>query len=343
MILEKNFKMLFSTFLLSFLLFLCSGLNTTGRTLSSYNSVIELTESSIDETINRPETKLWLVVFYAPWCKYSQEFFPVLDDVAPTLKGQLIIGKVDCSIDLSLCSEEQHDIRFYPTLKWYRDGSFHNYDHSGRSHDDIISFARKMNGPVMKRVQDYREILDTEIPNDSILSNSAIFVFYSLNPVVQQSVSDRHENESRSLMSFNNDRNHDINKGMSALLKVAREYQSTNSFVHLESNEKNQEWIKKFLSYPSSSLSSERILTYDEVNSRNILMKLERDTRPTILYSDWTFHSLSKYIQQNSETIVPFVTDETVQYYGSRNMKKYLAIAIVDSSNIIGIGSENSG
>ena len=145
--------------------------------------------------------------------------------------------------------------------------------------------------------------------------------------------------------SLNDTNNTNQNEeGQVNLLKAAREYQATNLFIHLETNEKNEKWIQKFLSYPlSSSLSLDsNSSTKNNKMNRHILMKLEKDDSPEIFDLDWTYDSLSKYIHRNREVMVPFVTDETIQYYGSRDTKKYLAIAIVDSSSIIGASSSTS-
>lgn len=250
--------------------------------------VVQLTEESIEKIINLPDSPFWLIVFYAPWCTHSKEFFPILSDVTPVVEGKMAIGKVDCSVDESLC--EQHDINGYPTLKWYRNGSFHDYIR-GREHDDILSFAMKMTSPIMSTIDDYdnlfqRSVLDQE-------TNGATFVFYSS----ATDGSDSNENEA-----------------LNQLLKVAREFQATNSFFHLETNVKNEHWIKAH-----ASLSK---------YNGNILLKYEKDLKPTVFRSDWSSNSLKKFIDQNQEIMVPFVNQMNIGAYGFRN--KYLAIAILD-------------
>ena len=108
---------------------------------------------------------------------------------------------------------------------------------------DNIFFAKMMNGPVMKRMDDYHEILGSKFLNDSILSNSAVFVFYNPNPALKSSSFDSHDNNNSSLSSSLNDTNNtnQNEEGQVNLLKAAREYQATNLFIHLETNEKNEE------------------------------------------------------------------------------------------------------
>lgn len=69
---------------------------------------------------------------------------PVLDRVASDLEGRMAIGKIDCTVDKSFCSEFQ--VRGYPTLKFSLDGQIHDYP-GGRNEAEIIAFANKINKP----------------------------------------------------------------------------------------------------------------------------------------------------------------------------------------------------
>jgi protein disulfide-isomerase A1 len=48
----------------------------------------------------------------------------------------MAIGKVDCTTEKQLC-KQRFDVRGYPTLKYYRDGEFHDYP-AGRDADSIM-------------------------------------------------------------------------------------------------------------------------------------------------------------------------------------------------------------
>ena len=84
---------------------------------------------------------------------------PVLDQVAPKLKGKMAIGKIDCtsSSEKSLCNE--HKVRGYPTLKFSLDGSIHDYPGS-RDEKSIIQFATKMSGPSVTLVKSYDKAME---------------------------------------------------------------------------------------------------------------------------------------------------------------------------------------
>ncbi len=68
-------------------------------------------------------------------CGHCKSLAPVLDKVAPHLAGKMAIGKIDCTVEKSLC--KKFSIRGYPTLKYYRDGTFEDYP-LGRDADSIM-------------------------------------------------------------------------------------------------------------------------------------------------------------------------------------------------------------
>jgi thiol-disulfide isomerase/thioredoxin len=257
----------------------------------AFDQVVELNEETIEKTINLPETKFWFVSFYAPWCKASKSFLSILDDVAPTLNGQMSFGKVDCSVQESFC--EQHGIFGYPSLKWYVNGSFHDYK-GKRDHDGILSFAKKMNSPVINKLDDFKQLVDVD-PMDQE-SNGSLFVLY------------------HSSLLGGQEYDAALDKEIQTFMHVAQDFQATNTFVHLETNDMNEAWVGAF------ELSSQ--------SSHNILFKLEKDLKPVFFQSDWSSIALHSFMSQNNEVAVPFVNEMNAGDFGYRD--KYLAIAILD-------------
>lgn len=63
------------------------------------------------------------VMFYAPWCGHCQRLSPTWEQLAEMLNeddSNILIAKVDCTIEKELCSE--HDVTGYPTLKFFKSG-----------------------------------------------------------------------------------------------------------------------------------------------------------------------------------------------------------------------------
>jgi hypothetical protein len=81
---------------------------------------------------------------------------PVLDQVAPTLEGKMAIGKIDCTVQKSLCKEFK--VRGFPSLMYSVDGEVSEYS-GGREDIDLITFANKMSGPAVHTVQNYEEAM----------------------------------------------------------------------------------------------------------------------------------------------------------------------------------------
>ena len=72
---------------------------------------------------------LLLVNFYAPWCPWSQRLSPVWEATArllhekypPGSDGRVLLGKVDCTVEVDLCREAQ--IQGFPSVRVFRGGS----------------------------------------------------------------------------------------------------------------------------------------------------------------------------------------------------------------------------
>lgn len=90
-------------------------------------------------------------------CGHCKKLAPVLDKAALALKGQMAIGKIDCTVDKGLCKEFK--IRGYPTLKYSIDGEIDDYP-LGRDHTSIVKFANKMSAPTLRTVASYEEAME---------------------------------------------------------------------------------------------------------------------------------------------------------------------------------------
>ncbi|KAL7749786.1 hypothetical protein RI367_004662 [Sorochytrium milnesiophthora] len=80
----------------------------------------------------------WLLNFYAPWCKYSQQLAPIYEALAVELKGQVNVARIDAAADADLST--RFDINGYPTILFYRDGKSTPFS-GERTLDALTSFA----------------------------------------------------------------------------------------------------------------------------------------------------------------------------------------------------------
>ena len=263
---------------------------------SQNQTVTELNQETFIKTINQPDTNFWLIAFYDPSCPYSQSLLHIINDVAPLVHSSygMSIGTVDCSSTEDLCGE--HSIQAYPSLKWYRDGLFHLYENGMDDHDDLMLFAKQMNENVFKYVDSYKSLFAQENDlGDVDESNGATFLLYS--------------NDDRLIDSTN----------LSLLRNVARNYQDKNTFMILEPNDQNYEWMKQYVALGSSS-----------GKKYTILMKIEQDSaiKPIIFRDSWTQGLLTNFIERNKEVVVPLVHQMNIHKYGL--LGKNLVIVIVD-------------
>ncbi len=285
--------------------------------------VEELNETTLLKTVNQPNTNLWLIAFYDPSCPHSQSLFPILDDIVSTTTStttmnlQMSIGKVDCSKNQNLC--EDYNIQAYPTLKWYREGTFHEYDkYQGRKlmgdsdndnydhHDNFIMFAKQMNEYVFKIIDSYKDVL-TLLDNDDE-SNGSTFIVYT------KSKSDNNDHNGASVVVVK-DQN---------LEEVARHYQDKNTFIALKATPQNDKWMKQYTSLDDHFNNNKK----KNGNRKNILMKIEKDTNPIVFRDFWSKELLRNFIESNREKVVPLVTQHTLYKYGLQG--KNLVIAILD-------------
>jgi protein disulfide-isomerase-like protein len=122
-----------------------------------HQAVVDLKDDTFHPSLADPANSLWLLKFYAPWCGHCKKMAPILDAVAPKLKGSMAIGKIDCTTSKSLCTE--FGVRGYPTMKFALDGDVYDYP-GNRDEASIVAFAQKMVLPSVTLVSSYDEALE---------------------------------------------------------------------------------------------------------------------------------------------------------------------------------------
>uniref|UniRef100_A0A7S3LCV5 Thioredoxin domain-containing protein n=1 Tax=Amphora coffeiformis TaxID=265554 RepID=A0A7S3LCV5_9STRA len=174
--------MRYSTTAIFLLLTVTTTVDGAVTTLGEKHATVQALDGANWRTaIEDPANPLWLLKFYAPWCGHCKKLEPILDKVAGPLQGKLAIGKIDCTVHKPVCNEFQ--VKGYPTLKFALDGQVYDYP-GGRSADEIIGFAEKMNKPAVQDISSVADVWTFVASTDS----GVVFAAYA--PTEDDSVRD---------------------------------------------------------------------------------------------------------------------------------------------------------
>ncbi|KAM9971274.1 hypothetical protein ACTFIW_011251 [Dictyostelium discoideum] len=106
--------------------------------LKDESLIQQLDTNNIDRILNHGNS-VWLLKFYAPWCKHSQEFQKTFVEMSHLLKDHLNFGSVDCINDPMLL--HRFEITAYPTLKFLYNGQLFEFQ-GERTIEHIVQFLQ---------------------------------------------------------------------------------------------------------------------------------------------------------------------------------------------------------
>ncbi|KAF7992883.1 hypothetical protein HCN44_005227 [Aphidius gifuensis] len=124
---------------------------------------IQYTDSTFSTEVPK---KNHFIMFFAPWCGHCRRLEPTWKNLAEKFNenndnSQVTIGKVDCTTDSSVCS--QNDVTGYPTLKFFKEGESTGIKFRGtRDLQSLTSFINEQLGSA-KTPNDDNEI-NTSVP-----------------------------------------------------------------------------------------------------------------------------------------------------------------------------------
>ena len=105
---------------------------------SKDSAVIQLNKSNFEKKVIKSD-RLWLILFYAPWCGHCKAFHPEYEKLAKSTKGLFKIGAVNCEEERELAGK--YKIEGFPTVIFFGENKEKAVEYEGdRDANKIINF-----------------------------------------------------------------------------------------------------------------------------------------------------------------------------------------------------------
>lgn len=117
-----------------------SSSSSSGKRTGSGGTVVELDESNFSMVKNTKD-KLYMVMFYAPWCGHCKSLKPKWEQAAKQNPNKSVVfARIDCTTQQSTCGN--YGIQGYPTIKAFSPGGKVE-DYSGaRETHSLLEYAQ---------------------------------------------------------------------------------------------------------------------------------------------------------------------------------------------------------
>ncbi len=100
-------------------------------------SIIEVTDATFEEKVLNSNIPV-LLDFWAEWCGPCKAIAPILDEVASSYAGKLVVAKLN--VDNNTETPQQFAIRGIPTLLLFKNGSMEAKKVGAVSKSQLIAF-----------------------------------------------------------------------------------------------------------------------------------------------------------------------------------------------------------
>jgi len=268
--------------------------------------IVHLTSADFEE---KTADDMWFIMFHAPWCGHCKQLAPTWNSVAYHLKGQVNVGKVDCTANGRIC--QQMNVQGYPTLKIVQGKESTEYRGS-RQIDEILNFAISYTSSALTAVE--KDDMDKFVSNNE---NNYLYYYDASNPNL---------------------------KDLKLYLNAARAHSNSGAKFLVSSDTQ----ILDFMGYDTTDSSKSKLALLQDHNTKKIpyTNDLSNESELNKWIAQTKYPLFTEISSQNSEEImdnhdlvvIGFINGNTVNSWTPKFKevaRKWRATELADSHNVV--------